>query len=102
MTCPIFSDNRSSYKSDEIWRFCEKNLFLSILNYSVPLALKVEKLGQNWSSRAKRLATSIFLHEEYEKIGPETRFLLTMFLKYKNRLVIVPAQVIKSIVKKYE
>ena len=56
-----------------------------------PLVLKVENFGQNWSSRAEKLATSLFLYGESEKNGPETicrpprfqlgRFLLTLSLK---------------------
>jgi hypothetical protein len=55
-----------------------------------PLVLKIENFGQNRSSRAEKLATSLFLYEESEKIGPETicraprfqlgRFLLTLSL----------------------
>ena len=37
-----------------------------------PLVLKVENFGQNKSSRAEKLATSLFLYGESEKIGPET------------------------------
>ena len=56
-----------------------------------PLVLKVKNFAQNKSSRAEKLATSLFLYEESEKIGPETicqppifqlgRFLLTLSLK---------------------
>ena len=55
-----------------------------------PLVLKVENFGQNKSSRAEKLATTLFLYGESEKIGPETicrpprfqlgRFLLTLSL----------------------
>jgi hypothetical protein len=33
--------------------------------------LKVHNFGQNKSSRAEKLATSLFLYRESEKIGPE-------------------------------
>jgi hypothetical protein len=33
--------------------------------------LKVQNFGQNKSSRAEKLATSLFLYGESEKIGPE-------------------------------
>jgi hypothetical protein len=53
--------------------------------------LKVQNFGQNKSSRAEKLATSLLLYRESEKIGPEMicrpprfqlmRFTLTMTLK---------------------
>jgi hypothetical protein len=53
--------------------------------------LKVQNFGQNWSSRAEKLATSLFLYGESEKIGIEMicrpprfqlmRFFLTTTLK---------------------
>jgi hypothetical protein len=36
--------------------------------------LKVQNFGQNKSSRAEKLATSLFLYGESEKIGPEMIF----------------------------
>ncbi len=56
-----------------------------------PTVLKVQNFCQNWSSRAKKLATSLFLYGESEKIGLEMicrpprfqhmRFFLTTTLK---------------------
>ena len=56
-----------------------------------PAVLKVQNFCQNWSSRAKKLATSLFLYGESEKIGLEMicrpprfqlmRFFLTTTLK---------------------
>ena len=53
--------------------------------------LKVQNFCQNWSSRTEKLATSLFLYGESEKIGPEMicrpprfqlmRFFLTATLK---------------------
>jgi hypothetical protein len=37
-----------------------------------PLILKVKNFAQNKSSRAEKLATSLFLYEESTKIGLET------------------------------
>ena len=54
-----------------------------------PLVLKIENFSQNWSSRAGKLATCLFLYGESEKIGPICRpfriqvgrILLTLSLK---------------------
>jgi hypothetical protein len=43
--------------------------FWPILN---PLILKIVNFAQNKSSRAEKLANSLFLYGESEKIGPET------------------------------
>ena len=51
--------------------FVEKIFFCQFWPILTPLVLKVENFGQNWSSRAEKLATSLFLYGESEKIGPE-------------------------------
>ena len=81
-----FHANRISFSD-----FVEKIFLRQFWPIFTPLALKIENFGQNWSSRAEKLATSLFLHGESEKIGPETicrpprfqlgRFLLTLSLK---------------------
>jgi hypothetical protein len=88
-----FHANRMKFGISGVKSF--KRQFWPILNL---LVLKIENFGQNKSSREKKigkigkLATSLFLFRESEKIGPETicrpprfqvlRILLTFSLKY--------------------
>jgi hypothetical protein len=56
---------------DKIWNFGNKKFFKPILT---PLWTKIENFCQNWSPRAGKLAGSLFLYGESEK----------MVLRYKD------------------
>jgi hypothetical protein len=53
-----FDLRNGSRKLDEIWPIL------------TPLALKIEHFIQNWSSRAEKLATSLYCMGNPKKIGP--------------------------------
>jgi hypothetical protein len=90
-------------------------LLLFRKNFDCPiftsLVLKIENFVQNWASIAEKFATSLFLHGESEKIGPETicrpprfqlgRFMLTLSLNitgssYPKKIILFPEKIISS------